>query len=34
MGIESHGMVLAVRDGDTLRLVTTEQPVAAGCRVS
>jgi len=34
MGIESHGMVLAVCDGDTLRLVTTEQPVAAGCRVS
>ncbi len=34
MGVESHGMVLAVRDGDALRLVTTEQPVAAGCRVS
>jgi methionyl-tRNA synthetase len=34
MGVESHGMVLAVREGDTLRLVTTEQPVAAGCRVS
>lgn len=34
MGIESHGMVLAVRDGETLRLLTTEQPVTAGCRVS
>lgn len=34
MGIESHGMVLAVRDGDTLRLLTTEQPVTAGHRVS
>ncbi len=34
MGIESHGMVLAVRDGETLRLVTTEQSVTAGCRVS
>jgi len=34
MGIESHGMVLAVRDGDDLRLLTTEAPVTAGLRVS
>jgi len=34
MGIESHGMVLAVRDGDALRLLTTEKPVPAGLRVS
>jgi methionyl-tRNA synthetase len=34
MGIESHGMVLAVRDGDTLRLLTPEQPVTPGGRVS
>lgn len=34
MGIESHGMVLAVRDGENLRLLTTEKPVAPGCKVS
>lgn len=35
MGIESHGMVLAVRDGETLRLLTPEEPVSApGGRVS
>ena len=34
MGVESHGMVLAVRDGDTLRLLTPEKPVAPGTRVS
>jgi methionyl-tRNA synthetase len=34
MGIESHGMVLAVRDGDALRLLTPEKPVAPGLRVS
>jgi methionyl-tRNA synthetase len=34
MGIESFGMVLAVRDGGGLRLLTTEQPVAPGGKVS
>jgi methionyl-tRNA synthetase len=34
MGIESHGMVLAVHDGDTLRLLTTEFPVTPGRKVS
>jgi methionyl-tRNA synthetase len=34
MGIESHGMVLAVRDGETLRLLAPEAPVAPGGRVS
>ncbi len=34
MGVESHGMVLAVKDGDTLRLVTTENPVPPGLRIS
>ncbi|MCU0588334.1 MAG: methionine--tRNA ligase [Syntrophobacteraceae bacterium] len=34
MGIESRGMVLAVRDGKALRLVTTGEPVAPGRRVS
>lgn len=34
MGIESHGMVLAVRDGDILRLLTPEQPVTPGRKVS
>jgi methionyl-tRNA synthetase len=33
-GVESHGMVLAVRDGDTLALLTPEHPVAPGGRVS
>ncbi len=34
MGVESHGMVLAVKDGDTLRLLSPEKPVTPGCRVS
>jgi methionyl-tRNA synthetase len=34
MGIESHGMVLAARDGDSLRLVTTEKPVPPGSKIS
>jgi methionyl-tRNA synthetase len=34
MGIESQGMVLAVQDGDRLRLLTTEEPVTPGKRVS
>lgn len=34
MGIESQGMVLAVSDGADLSLLTTEQPVAPGRRVS
>lgn len=34
MGVESHGMVLAVKDGDTLRLLSPEQPVTPGSRVS
>jgi len=34
MGVESRGMVLAVRDGDQLRLLTTDFPTAPGLRVS
>ena len=34
MGIESHGMVLAVRDGDALSLLAPEKPVTPGRRVS
>ncbi len=33
-GVESRGMILACRDGDTLALVTTEKPVAPGSIVS
>ncbi len=34
MGVESHGMVLAVKDGDKLQLLTTDKPVTPGQRVS
>ncbi len=34
MGVESRGMVLAVRDGDNLRLLTTEEAVTPGRKVS
>jgi methionyl-tRNA synthetase len=34
MGVESRGMVLAVRDGDGLQLLTTEKPVTPGRRAS
>jgi methionyl-tRNA synthetase len=34
MGIESHGMVLAVRDGQDLRLIVPEQHVAPGGKIS
>ena len=34
MGVESHGMVLAVRDGEKLSLLTTDGPVSPGRRVS
>lgn len=34
MGVESHGMVLAVRDGENLRLLTPEEPVTPGGKVS
>lgn len=34
MGVESHGMVLAVRDGDALCLLAPEKPVMPGRRVS
>ena len=34
MGVESHGMVLAAHDGETLRLVTTDQAVPPGGKVS
>jgi methionyl-tRNA synthetase len=34
MGHESHGMVLAAHDGDTLRLLTTEAPVKPGAKIS
>lgn len=33
-GVESQGMVLAVKDGDGLRLVTTDGEVTPGRRVS
>lgn len=34
MGVESHGMVLAVKDGDALQLLKPDAPVAPGRRVS
>jgi methionyl-tRNA synthetase len=34
MGYESHGMVLAADDGETLRLLTTEKSVTPGAKVS
>jgi methionyl-tRNA synthetase len=34
MGHESHGMVLAAHDGETLQLLTTEKPVAPGAKIS
>ncbi len=34
MGHESHGMILAAHDGESLRLLTTEQGVTPGARVS
>jgi methionyl-tRNA synthetase len=34
MGVESRGMVLAVRDGENLALLTPERTVAPGGRVS
>ncbi|NLI31963.1 MAG: methionine--tRNA ligase [Deltaproteobacteria bacterium] len=34
MGVESHGMVLAAHDGNVLRIVTPEQTVAPGAKVS
>ena len=34
MGIESHGMVLAVRDGDDLKLIVPEAEAAPGGRIS
>ena len=34
MGIESRGMVLAVKDGENLRLLTTEATVTPGRRIS
>jgi methionyl-tRNA synthetase len=34
MGFESHGMVLAAHDGESLRLLTTEEAVLPGARVS
>jgi methionyl-tRNA synthetase len=34
MGVESHGMVLAAHDGQTLRLVTTDRAVPPGGKVS
>ena len=34
MGIESHGMILAVRDGEDLKLVIPERNVAPGGRIS
>ncbi|MHC1726787.1 MAG: methionine--tRNA ligase [Syntrophobacteraceae bacterium] len=34
MGIESHGMVLAVRDGQDLKLIVPEQNVSPGGKIS
>lgn len=34
MGIESRGMILAVHDGDTLRLLTADHPVSPGSKIS
>ncbi|SPF40732.1 Methionine--tRNA ligase [Syntrophobacter sp. SbD1] len=34
MGIESHGMILAVRDGQDLKLVVPEQNVSPGGKIS
>ena len=34
MGVESHGMLLAAGDGETLRLLTTEAPIRPGSKVS
>jgi methionyl-tRNA synthetase len=34
MGHDSHGMILAAHDGETLRLITPEQPVKPGAQVS
>jgi methionyl-tRNA synthetase len=34
MGVESQGMILAAHDGDALKLVTTDAPVAPGGKVS
>lgn len=33
-GVESQGMLLAARDGDRVVVVTVEQPVASGSKVS
>lgn len=34
MGIESRGMILAARDGEVLKLITTSETVAPGSKVS
>ena len=34
MGIESHGMILAVRDGQDLKLVVPEANVSPGGKIS
>lgn len=34
MGLESRGMILAVHDGDALRLLTADRPVSPGSKVS
>jgi len=34
MGIESHGMILAVRDGPDLKLVVPEAEVSPGGKIS
>jgi tRNA-binding EMAP/Myf-like protein len=34
MGIESHGMILAVRDGLDLKLVVPEEKVSPGGKIS
>jgi methionyl-tRNA synthetase len=33
-GVESQGMLLAVKDGDAVRVLTPDAPVASGLRVS
>lgn len=34
MGVESHGMVLAAKDADGLRLISPNKSVKAGCKIS
>jgi len=33
-GVTSHGMILAVRDGDVLGLATVDKPITPGSKIS